>query len=250
MNQTVPIYRQLMDSIKQKIVSGELKIGDKIPSERDMSSQYGINRMTVRNALKKLEKDGILVSYRGKGTFVRNIPKIEAKIALGNNEIMSLSRQIRQNGMKSSKIVLSMKKIAVEGDLKDCFTNEEKVYEIIRLSLINDIPYALQKAYIPCSIFKDAERFDFANFSLYDYMDDQGHRPKTMISYLKIENLPEEYLEIMNVQAKRKMFLFDYYGFDENHKLVEYTISYHHPEYTIFQYNTRVGKDEAVKAMI
>lgn len=243
MNLTEPLYRQLMDSIKHKIVSGELKVGEKIPSERSMAEQYGINRMTVRNALKKMEKEGILKSYRGKGTFVEKVPKIDGKIALGNdNLIMSLSRQIRQNGMKSTRIVLSMKKIACEDVLKEYFPKETKVYELVRLSMINDNPYALQKAYIPCSLFKDAERFDFANFSLYDYMDDQGHRPKKMTSWLKIEYLPEEYLEIMGLEKNRNMFLFDYFGTDEEDNLVEYTISYHHPEYTTFCYTTSIAK--------
>lgn len=243
MNLTDPLYRQLMDNIKHKIVSGELQIGDKIPSERKMAEQYGINRLTVRNALKKLEEEGILKSHRGSGTFVEKVPKIDGKIALGNdNHIMSLSMQIRQNGMKSTRIVLSMKKIPCEGDLKSVFKNETKVYEIIRLSMINDNPYALQKAYIPCGLFKDAERFDFSNFSLYDYMDDQGHRPKNMTSWLKIEPLPEEYLEIMGVDKKKNMFLFYYFGMDDQDNLVEYTISYHHPEYTTFQYTSSVKK--------
>lgn len=242
MSQSVAIYKQLMDSIKKKIITGELKLNDKLDSERTMSEHYGINRMTVRNALKKLEKEGILVSYRGKGTFVKAIPEIEDKVELGNNEILSLSMQIRQKGMKSTRQLLSLKKVKTEGQLKDYFPKDDKVYEIIRLSLINDNPYALQKAYIPCHLFKDAERFDFEELSLYDYMHDQGHRPKTMISYLKIESMPQEYLELMNLDAKKNVFLFDYFGFDDNRELVEYTISYHHPEYTSFKYVTSINR--------
>ena len=51
-----PIYVQLMDSIKKKIQDGQLQVGDRLVSEREMSEQYGINRMTVRNALKKLQE--------------------------------------------------------------------------------------------------------------------------------------------------------------------------------------------------
>ena len=52
MNNGVAIYQQLMNTIKKKIVDGTLKIGDKLESERAMSSRYGISRMTVRNAIK------------------------------------------------------------------------------------------------------------------------------------------------------------------------------------------------------
>ncbi len=241
MNISEPLYVQLMENIKHKIVNGDLKIGDRIPSERMMAEQYGINRLTVRNALKKLEKEGILQSYRGKGTYVMKLPKIDGKISLGGADSMSLSAQIRQNGMKSSRVVLSIKKKTVDDKLKMIFGNEEYVYEIIRLSMINDYPYALQKAYLPCSVFKDAERFDFSNFSLYEYMDDQGHRPNRVESQLRIEHLPSEYLEIMNVDENKYMFLFDYFGFDKHNQLVEYTISYHHSEYTVFEYTTNVA---------
>ena len=54
MSEKKAIYVQLMDSIKKKIVDGELSIGERLPSERNMSQVYGINRLTVRNALKKL----------------------------------------------------------------------------------------------------------------------------------------------------------------------------------------------------
>ena len=118
---------------------------------------------------------------------------------------------------------------------------EEKVYEIIRMALINDHPYALQKAYIPYSLFADADRYDFeSGASLYDYMQDKGYRPKTMISYLRIESLPDEYLEIMQTEKKKKFLLFDYYGFDKDHKLVEYTISYHHADFTKFQFEADI----------
>ena len=60
MNNGVAIYQQLMNTIKKKIVDGTLKIGDKLESERAMSSRYGISRMTVRNAIKSLEEEGIV----------------------------------------------------------------------------------------------------------------------------------------------------------------------------------------------
>lgn len=242
MSKSIAIYQQLMDSIKKKIASGELKLGEKLESERSMSEKYSINRLTVRNAIKHLEKEGILESVHGSGTYVRAIPQIIDTVNLGNHsEILSLSMQIRQKGMKSSRIVLSMNRVIPQDTVRDAFPKEELVYEIIRLSLINDYPYALQKAYIPCSMFNDAERFDFEGGSLYDYMGDKGLRPKTMVSYLRIESLPKEYVQIMQSDQKKQFLLFDYYGFDSSHNLVEYTISYHHPNYTKFNFITDIA---------
>ncbi len=243
MNQSVPIYRQLMDNIKQKIVNGELKVGDRLPSERDMAEKYGINRMTVRNAIKKMEAEGTLISKRGSGTYVSAQPSIESKLEMANTGHLSLSAQIRQKGMKSTRKTLLLRKLHPSGEIQDCFPNESYVYEITRLSLINDEPYALQIVNIPFSKFKDADRFNFETFSLYEYMDDQGHRPTTMITYLRIDSLPKEFLSIMNIKDNQKVFHFDYYGFDQNHELVEFTLSYHLPKYTSFHYITSRSND-------
>lgn len=246
MNQTQPVYKQLMDSIKTKVVNGELKIGDRLPSEREMAKIYGINRMTVRNAIKKLEEEGTLISKRGSGTYVCNYPSIESKLELANTDILSLSSQIRQKGMKSSRKTLLLRKIHPTGVVKDAFSKESYVYEITRLSFINDEPYALQIVYIPFSIFKDADRFNFETFSLYEYMDDQGHRPCHMITYLRIDDLPDNYLDIMRIHKKQKVFHFDYYGFDKGRKLVEFTMSYHLPKYTSFKYITKKVNQSSV----
>ena len=66
-----PIYVQLMDSIKKKIQDGQLQVGDRLVSEREMSEQYGINRMTVRNALKKLQEEGLLKQKEAVETMLR-----------------------------------------------------------------------------------------------------------------------------------------------------------------------------------
>lgn len=116
-----PIYVQLMDSIKKKIQDGQLQVGDRLVSEREMSEQYGINRMTVRNALKKLQEEGVIETKRGSGNYVAKVPYVEEKLELGRAGVYSLSAQIRQKGMKSSRKTLSLTKIKPEDKLKEVF---------------------------------------------------------------------------------------------------------------------------------
>ena len=65
-----PIYLQLIDIIKFKIASGALKFGDKLPSVRDMSIDYGVNPNTMQRAFSELERDGLLFSIRTQGRYV------------------------------------------------------------------------------------------------------------------------------------------------------------------------------------
>ncbi|MBR6308306.1 MAG: GntR family transcriptional regulator [Lachnospiraceae bacterium] len=64
-------YEIITDYIKKKIAAGSLKDGDKVPSENALTNKFGVSRDTVRRGFKALELEGILVSKRGSGTFVR-----------------------------------------------------------------------------------------------------------------------------------------------------------------------------------
>ena len=65
-----PIYSQLADRIKKQIVRGELKLGEKLPSVRDMGIQVSVNPNTVQRTYRELESVGIVETKRGQGTFV------------------------------------------------------------------------------------------------------------------------------------------------------------------------------------
>lgn len=66
----IPLYKQVKNSITEKIRSGELPQGYKMPTERELSEFLSISRNTVSAAYKDLEKEGLLSSHQGKGTFV------------------------------------------------------------------------------------------------------------------------------------------------------------------------------------
>ena len=66
----MPIYMQIMNSIRDAIASGELAAGDKVPSVREFASEFEVNPNTMQRALMELESEGILVSERAIGRFV------------------------------------------------------------------------------------------------------------------------------------------------------------------------------------
>ena len=65
-------YQYIVDQIKQMILNGELMIGDRLPSERDLSEMYQVSRACVREALKALETIGLLESHHGGGNYIVN----------------------------------------------------------------------------------------------------------------------------------------------------------------------------------
>ncbi|MBR5460744.1 MAG: substrate-binding domain-containing protein [Clostridia bacterium] len=89
-NSSVPLYVQLADTIRGQIKTGQIKVGDMLPSENEMIKLYGVARLTVREALSVLVNEGLLEKRHGKGTFCRsslNLKKIRVDIFLNLAEV-------------------------------------------------------------------------------------------------------------------------------------------------------------------
>ena len=66
----VPLYTQLADVLRAQIAAGELVAGRPVPSELSLQQTYGVSRDTVRHAVEVLRAAGLVVTVRGKGTYV------------------------------------------------------------------------------------------------------------------------------------------------------------------------------------
>ncbi len=69
------ITEEIVSQIREQIARGELKAGDRMPSEREMAQQLGVSRPTVREALQVLEHTGFVEILQGSGTYIRDIGK-------------------------------------------------------------------------------------------------------------------------------------------------------------------------------
>ena len=105
-----PIYLQIKNQIKSQIISGDLQVGDKLPSIRFMAKELRISMITAKRAFDELEAEGFIDSVQGKGNFVARqnkelireeyLKKIEERIqdiiefsdiiGLSNSEIMQM----------------------------------------------------------------------------------------------------------------------------------------------------------------
>ncbi len=72
----MPIYVQVMQSVKKRVAAGKLKGGAKLPSVRDLAEQTKVNPNTVQRAYQELEREGITETKRGMGTFITENPAV------------------------------------------------------------------------------------------------------------------------------------------------------------------------------
>ncbi|PXY17091.1 hypothetical protein BAY59_36570 [Prauserella coralliicola] len=70
-----PLSTQIRDDLAKRIRAGEFKLGEKIPSLRALSADYGVAELTVHGAIRELQHAGVLESATGRGTYVRALPE-------------------------------------------------------------------------------------------------------------------------------------------------------------------------------
>lgn len=103
----IPIYLQVMEKIKQDIVTGKMKIGDKMPSSRDFANELGINFNTVARVYKEMEMEEILFTKRGLGTFITETPeKIDRlRYEMAKKQIDSFIKGMKQIGYSKEDMI-------------------------------------------------------------------------------------------------------------------------------------------------
>lgn len=162
------LYYQVYTMIKEKIISGYYKEGDKLPSERKLCEEYDVSRITIREALEKLEADNMIQREHGRGSFV-----------LGNqynqvmNDLYSFSEEIEKNGDKASTEVISIQKIKPSLYIQEKMQLKsfQEVYELKRLRLANDRPIVYETSYLPVRYCEGLDRFNFNKVSLYETLN-------------------------------------------------------------------------------
>ncbi len=114
-NNNIPIYIQVMEKIKQEIVTSRLKPGDKMPSSRDYSVELGINFNTVARVYKEMEMEELLFTKRGLGTFVtESSDRVERlRLEMAKKQIELFVSGMRQIGYTKKDMI---KFIEMEND--------------------------------------------------------------------------------------------------------------------------------------
>src|SRR6266496_5274589 len=98
----IPLYHQLSQLLRTAIEQGTYHPGDRLPSEPELIREYGVSRITVRQALDELEAEGRVVRRHGKGTYVAE-PRIEQELV----RLTDFVEDMQQAGQHPSSRVLA-----------------------------------------------------------------------------------------------------------------------------------------------
>lgn len=160
-----PLYNQLVDLLKEKIEM-EMEANDMLPSERELTSRYGLSRTTVRLALQELEKQGYIYRQHGKGTFVSDLSKQVTNLAGSysfTEQMLSLGKQ-PETKILEFVIIEANKYLASQLAL----TLGEKLIKLKRLRLADGQPMMVERSYLPLKKFLSLTKEMLEEKPLYD----------------------------------------------------------------------------------
>ena len=169
LNKTIgtPFHVQLTDLLREQIITAQLPIHTKLPSERELCEQYAISRITVRKALAELMHEGLVYSSVGKGIYVA-----ESKLKRELQPLISFTEDARRRGVSVSSQVLEAAIIHADNSLvaRLRVAQGAEVVKLHRLRLMDGIPAAIQCAYLPHHLCPNLLQHDFSSRSLLDVL--------------------------------------------------------------------------------
>jgi len=152
-SKSVPLYYQLENILREKIMSGVFASGARLPTESELIRQYGVGRITVRHALEALVKDGLIERRRRRGTFVTERKSKRREFEERSDLTGSLDEIIAAEAGRAFKVI---EMIRVEADPQEAeflgLGSGDPLYRVKRLGLREGKPYNLTLDYLPAEI--------------------------------------------------------------------------------------------------
>lgn len=154
------LHAQLYDALRDRIQRGEFAPGDRLPTESELVTLYGVSRMTVRRALDELRRDGLVERKPALGTFVRDQP-LAARIA----GVHSLTDEIVQLGMTPGSVLLGSAIEPAADEVADQLEIDPAtpVLKLDRVRTADGRPFYVAESYVNTPAFPVLEAQDYAD---------------------------------------------------------------------------------------
>lgn len=153
----VPLYYQLEILLREKISSGFYRQGDQLPTEDELIAEYGISRITVRQALATLASEGLIERRQGRGTFIAERHGLTSQFEGQFEGVINLTGSLDEliaMGQKTPVKVLDINLIKADAQAAELLGLQpgDPVSRIERLRLLDGKPYGLLVNYFPAEI--------------------------------------------------------------------------------------------------
>ncbi|MBM0169758.1 histidine utilization repressor [Altererythrobacter sp. C41] len=165
--QAIPHYKVIKRSISDAVKKGDLKAGDRIPSESELVAQFNVSRMTANRALRELQAAGIIVRHAGKGSFIAEPAPIGQLI-----EIRNIADEVRERGHVWRARVVGNDEERADAETAALLQVAlgTRLFHSVIVHYEDDMPIQLEERFVLASIAPDYGQCDFTQTTPNEYL--------------------------------------------------------------------------------
>lgn len=228
----VPLYYQLATILREEIVFGRRRLGDKLPSEVDLERTYGVSRMTVREALRSLGDEGLVRREAGRGSFVSGLPAFTGTLQMDGTlnglismglattpklielrEVELTAKEAQALGMPATTVVVRAKRVRYYKDEPYCY-------------IVNNLPVSIGRR-IGKAHWERGSLLRFVETSLGIKLGDADERVRATLADGTLAHW-------LNVRVGAPLLRVDYIVKDEEGRPVETAIIHYRSDAYVF----------------
>ncbi len=202
------------------LLEHRLEPGDRLPPERELSRMWGVSRSTLRAAIARMERDGLLCTREGSGNYVAP-PKYNRDL----RGLLSMSQAAAVQGLTVDTRLLSIKRMECGKDLARRFGRMlgAPVYKVARLRSVKGEPLMLETAFIPAELAEGLEHKELERHSLFSVLEkDYGLVPEQGDEKVGITYATADEAELMGIREEAPLFWIVSQTYDQQGELIEY----------------------------
>ncbi len=244
LEESLPIYRNIARMLAGRIRGGDLIAGRRIPSERELASEYGISRMTARAALGLLEQRGMVERRDRSGTYVAY-----PKIRLDLSSVAGLSARLLRQGITPGAEIIE-KCTSPAGQLEDVvvealeISGEEPVHVVVRRRTGNGEPLALEESCFPARSCPDLLDYELTG-SIYELLRDEFDlEPARLHQEVELTQLDSEAAMKLGIRPDVPMLLVTRTAWDASGRPIEFARDLYRGDRLLFVAETEEATDE------
>ncbi|MCX5719180.1 MAG: GntR family transcriptional regulator [Nitrospirae bacterium] len=190
------LYVQIYSIIKEKIENGDWPSGKQIPIEDELCKTYDVSKVTVREAISELVREGYLKRQQGKGTFVTYSIR-NSGLAMKTR----LTEDMFGEGVKVQKELLVKGIREPSEEIKTYLKAEDDVYYLLCKGVVEDEPAYIEELYIPLVLFPGIEGEVICPTSLYDLIQEKAIRKiSKVVQTIEVTKIKGDAADILKVK--------------------------------------------------
>jgi GntR family transcriptional regulator len=219
-----PLYLTVSEVLRQRIEAGAWKTGDRLPNEQDLAKELFVSRVTLREALGLLERDGIISRRHGLGSFVERKPiSISGELSKLEPFAMGVSRA----GFEPIEEIVSLDEAQIPQDLALAMSAPPNTqgYRLEMLRHMEKIAIIHSRDFILPGVI-DPQEFRAMGRNILDYLSETG-RPRVDYSFMTLKAvLPDAYEQgLLRCDPLEPMIRLDGIAYTNDHRAL-YTTSF------------------------